>query len=90
MRTRCRFGSKRRLVATIEWLRLWPNAGPLRQMWHTFCTAGEYREPDLSSDVGMDPDEAFPDPPVGAAEELGEPGPQLCSGILKPGARLRT
>ena len=28
MRTFCRFGLKRRLVATIEWLRLWPNAGP--------------------------------------------------------------
>ena len=30
--TFCRFGSKRRLVATIEWLRLWPNAGPLPQL----------------------------------------------------------
>jgi hypothetical protein len=28
MRTFCRFGLKRRLVATIEWLRLCPNAGP--------------------------------------------------------------
>ena len=28
MRTRWRFGSNRRLVATIEWLRLWPNDGP--------------------------------------------------------------
>ena len=28
MRTFCRFGLKRRLVATIEWLRLFPNAGP--------------------------------------------------------------
>jgi hypothetical protein len=28
MRTFCRFGLKRRLVATIEWLRLLPNAGP--------------------------------------------------------------
>jgi hypothetical protein len=27
MRTRWRFGSKRRLVATIEWLRWWPNEG---------------------------------------------------------------
>jgi hypothetical protein len=27
MRTRCRFGLKRRFVATIEWLRLWPNEG---------------------------------------------------------------
>ena len=31
MRTFCRFGSNRRLVATIEWLRLCPNAGRLRQ-----------------------------------------------------------
>jgi hypothetical protein len=30
--TFCRFGSKRRLVATIEWLRLCPNAGPLPQL----------------------------------------------------------
>jgi len=30
--TFCRFGSKRRLVATIEWLRLWPNAGPFPQL----------------------------------------------------------
>jgi hypothetical protein len=28
MRTFWRFGLKRRLVATIEWLRLFPNAGP--------------------------------------------------------------
>ena len=26
------YRSKRRLVATIEWLRLWPNAGPLPQL----------------------------------------------------------
>ena len=32
IRTFWRFGSKRRLVATIEWLRLWPNAGPLPQL----------------------------------------------------------
>jgi len=31
IRTFCRFGLKRRFVATIEWLRLFPNAGPLRQ-----------------------------------------------------------
>jgi hypothetical protein len=30
--TFCRFGSKRRLVATIEWLRLLPNAGPFLQL----------------------------------------------------------
>ncbi len=28
IRTFWRFGLKRRLLATIEWLRLWPNAGP--------------------------------------------------------------
>jgi hypothetical protein len=27
IRTRWRLGSKRRFVATIEWLRLWPNPG---------------------------------------------------------------
>src|SRR5712691_10431584 len=40
MRTFCRFGSKRRLVATIEWLRLFPNAGPLPQLWHTLAIGG--------------------------------------------------
>src|SRR5258708_4204024 len=40
MRTFCRFGSKRRLVATIEWLRLFPNAGPLPQLWHTLAIRG--------------------------------------------------
>jgi hypothetical protein len=25
------------LVATIEWLRDWPNAGPLPQLWHTLA-----------------------------------------------------
>ena len=34
-RTRWRFGSKRRFVATIEWLRLWPNEGPLPQTEQT-------------------------------------------------------
>ena len=28
MRTFCRFGLNRRLVATMEWLRLFPNEGP--------------------------------------------------------------
>ena len=32
IRTFCRFGSKRRLVATIEWLLDWPKAGPLPQL----------------------------------------------------------
>jgi hypothetical protein len=31
IRTFWRFGLKRRLVATIEWLRLWPKAGPFLQ-----------------------------------------------------------
>src|SRR5215831_17088098 len=35
MRMRCRFGSKRRLVATIEWLRLWPKPGFLAQIAQT-------------------------------------------------------
>src|SRR5581483_9898033 len=43
MRTRCRLGSNRRLVATMEWLRLLPNAGPREQTWQTFGMAGEYR-----------------------------------------------
>ena len=38
MRTFCRFGLKRRRVATIEWLRLLPNAGPflhdVADLWH--------------------------------------------------------
>jgi hypothetical protein len=43
-RTFCRFGSKRRLVATIEWLRLFPNAGPLPQLMHTLAMEpGVYR-----------------------------------------------
>jgi len=32
IRTFWRFGLKRRFVATIEWLRLFPNAGPLPQL----------------------------------------------------------
>jgi hypothetical protein len=28
------------LVATIEWLRLFPNAGPRPQLWHTLAIAG--------------------------------------------------
>jgi hypothetical protein len=27
------------LVATIEWLRLWPNAGPLAHEWQTLAMA---------------------------------------------------
>ncbi len=32
IRTFWRFGLKRRFVATIEWLREFPNAGPLPQL----------------------------------------------------------
>src|SRR4051795_10149767 len=39
IRTFWRFGSKRRLVATIEWLRELPNAGPLPQLWQTLAMA---------------------------------------------------
>jgi len=35
MRTRWRFGSKRRFVATIEWLRLFPKEGPFPQTAQT-------------------------------------------------------
>jgi hypothetical protein len=35
IRTFCRFGLKRRLVATIEWLRELPTAGRLPQLWQT-------------------------------------------------------
>src|SRR5207302_1791829 len=40
IRTRWRFGSNRRFVATIEWLRLWPNDGPFAHTWQTFGMAG--------------------------------------------------
>ena len=36
-RTRWRFGSKRRFVATIEWLRLFPNAGFFPQTAQTLA-----------------------------------------------------
>jgi hypothetical protein len=32
---------KRRFVATIEWLRLWPNEGFLPQIAQTLDTAGQ-------------------------------------------------
>jgi len=35
-------GSNRRLVATIEWLRVFPKAGPFLHTWHTLAIAGEY------------------------------------------------
>ena len=40
-RTRWRFGLKRRFVATIEWLRLWPNDGFFPQIAQTLDTAAE-------------------------------------------------
>jgi hypothetical protein len=43
MRIFWRLGSNRRLVATIEWLRLFPNPGFFAQMTHTLDTAAEYR-----------------------------------------------
>src|SRR4051794_21419236 len=60
-RTRCRFGLKRRLVATMEWLRLWPNEGFFPQIAQTLDTAAECsdsgrcgagRRPELGEDVG--------------------------------------
>ena len=38
-RTFWRFGSKRRRVATIEWLRLFPKDGPFPQLWQTLAIA---------------------------------------------------
>src|SRR6202012_2545099 len=40
MRTRWRLGSKRRRVATIEWLRLLPYAGPFAHTWQILAIAG--------------------------------------------------
>jgi hypothetical protein len=40
MRTRWRFGSKRRLVATIEWLRLFPKLGFFPQTAQTLDIGG--------------------------------------------------
>jgi hypothetical protein len=39
-RTFWRFGLKRRFVATIEWLRLCPNAGFFPQLWQTLAIGG--------------------------------------------------
>jgi prevent-host-death family protein len=38
--TFCRFGSKRRRVATIEWLRLFPKEGPFPQLWQILAIGG--------------------------------------------------
>ena len=40
IRTRWRFGSKRRFVATIEWERWWPKAGFFPQMAQILLMAG--------------------------------------------------
>ena len=40
MRTRWRFGSKRRFVATIEWLRWCPKLGFFPQITHTLDIGG--------------------------------------------------
>jgi hypothetical protein len=40
IRIRWRFGLKRRLVATMEWLREFPKPGPFPQIAHTFDIAG--------------------------------------------------
>lgn len=41
MRTRWRFGSKRRFVATIEWLRLFPKDGFFPHTEQIFDIGGE-------------------------------------------------
>src|SRR5258707_663335 len=63
MRTRCRFGSKRRLVATIEWLRLLPKPGPFPQETQTLDMAGAVYRGSRSSVRGIVPlrEEAFAD-----------------------------
>ena len=38
---RCRFGLKRLFVATMEWLRLWPNEGFFPQIAQIFDTAAD-------------------------------------------------
>ena len=53
MRTRWRFGSKRRLVATIEWLRLFPKLGFFPQTAQTLDIGGECSGWGL---VGLQPD----------------------------------
>src|SRR5439155_26287581 len=48
MRTRWRFGSKRRFVATIEWLRWWPKPGFFPQTAQTF----DMRRPRIAREAG--------------------------------------
>ncbi len=53
---RCRFGLKRRLVATIEWLRLFPKEGFFPQIEQTLDTAAaESSEPTIVGYVAGSP-----------------------------------
>src|SRR4029077_18884220 len=61
MRTRCRLGLNRRFVATIEWLRLFPNPGPFPQIAQTLdmgnrsvakASAATFAEPALAAGRG--------------------------------------
>jgi hypothetical protein len=48
---RCKFGLKRRRVATIEWLRLFPKEGFFPQIAQTLDTAAQSsRRPDFATD----------------------------------------
>ena len=50
-RTFCRLGSKRRFVATIEWLRLCPKAGPFPQLMQTLAMERGVYRPTCSGSV---------------------------------------
>ena len=52
-RTFWRFALKRRLLATIEWLRLWPNEGPFPQTKQTLGIARKATNA-LSGAPGLD------------------------------------
>jgi len=52
-RTRCRFGSKRRFVATIEWLRWWPKPGFLPQIAQILDIGGQDSRRDLGLSTGL-------------------------------------
>ena len=49
---RCRFGLNRRFVATIEWLRLFPNPGFFPQMAQTLDTAAKCSGRGLTAAAG--------------------------------------
>jgi hypothetical protein len=64
IRTFCRFGLKRRLVATIEWLRVFPKAGHLPQLKQTLAmarwmVAGTYARASLISAISITAMAAF-------------------------------